>query len=171
MTSDAGTGGAAARTEKVSIGEFRLAGPAERLIIHGLGSCVALLLHEPRVGVSALGHFLLPSPPSDNAPGIPGRFVATAVPAMVEALRDRGGDPARLLAKVAGAAQMFQYERASEREGVGARNLQATREALEGLGIPIVGEDTGGSYGRTVTVEGGSGRMEVRAVRVEERVL
>ena len=58
------------------------------------------------------------------------RFASTAVPAMVEALVRRGAVPRRLIAKVAGAAQMFQYERRTESETVGARNLKATLDAL-----------------------------------------
>ena len=55
--------------------------------------------------------------------------------------------------------------------GIGARNLQATLASLEELRIRIVGQDTGGSYGRTVIADAGTGRMEIRAVRIEERIL
>jgi chemotaxis protein CheD len=159
-----------ARITRVSIGEFRVAGAGERLVIHGLGSCVALLLHDPSARLSALGHFLLPEPPA-GAEAPAGRFASTGVPEMVAALRRRGAVPSRLVAKVTGAAQMFQYERRGEAEGIGARNLQVTLEALARLRIPIRGSDTGGSHGRTIAVDAGTGRMEVRAVRVEERIL
>jgi chemotaxis protein CheD len=33
---------------------------------------------------------------------------------------------------------------------VGARNVEAVKEKLAGLRIPIVAEDTGNSYGRTI---------------------
>ena len=159
------------RTVKVSIGEFRVAGAGEQLVIHGLGSCVALLLHDPAVKLSALGHFLLPEAPANRPAVPPARFATTAVPAMVEELRGCGAADERLLAKVAGAAQMFQYEHKSEAEGIGARNLRATLEALERLQIEVAGSDTGGSYGRTVVVDAATGRMEIRAVRIEHRIL
>jgi len=156
---------------RISIGEFEVAAGQERLAIYGLGSCVAVLLHDREAGLSALGHILLPSPPRADAPGIPGRFAATAIPAMVAALAGRGGQVRQLVAKLAGAAQMFQFERVPEEEGIGARNLRAALSTLERLGIPVAARDVGGAYGRTIVVEGATGRMEVRAVRVEERIL
>jgi chemotaxis protein CheD len=156
---------------RISIGEFEVAAGQDRLTIYGLGSCVAVLLHDREAGLSALGHILLPTPPRDDAPGIPGRFAATAIPAMVEALAARGGHARRLVAKLAGAAQMFQFERVPEEEAIGARNLRAVLDTLERFGIPVAGRDVGGAYGRTIVVEGATGRMEVRAIRVEERVL
>jgi len=158
-------------TRRISIGEFEVAAGQDRLAIYGLGSCVAVLLHDRRAGLSALGHILLPVPPRPDAPGIPGRFAATAIPAMVAALAARGGDATQLVAKLAGAAQMFQFERVPEEEGIGARNLRAALSTLERFGIPVAARDVGGAYGRTIVVEAGSGRMEVRGVRVDERIL
>lgn len=163
--------GAAAATHRVCIGEFQVAAAPDRLAIHGLGSCVAVLLHDPGAAISGLAHILLPSPPSPDAPGIPGRYASTAIPALLEALRARGGHPRRLIAKVAGGAQMFQYERIPQEEAVGARNLRAALAALERAGLPVAARDTGGSHGRTLIVDAASGRIEVRAVLVEPKLL
>ena len=76
-----------------------------------------------------------------------------------------------MLAKVAGGAQMFQYERPPDLHSVGKRNLEAALTALQQLAIQVDAEDTGGTHGRTVLVEAGSGRMEVRALRVTVKVL
>ena len=54
---------------------------------------------------------------------------------------------------------------------VGSRNLEAALTALQQMGIPVDAEDTGGAHGRTVILEAGSGRMEVRALRVTVKVL
>ena len=88
---------------------------------------------------------------------------------MIAALKERGARRARLIAKVAGAAQMFQYERRTEEQTVGARNLKATLEALEDLNISVAASDTGGSYGRTLVVDAATGKIHIRAVRVEEK--
>ena len=90
---------------------------------------------------------------------------------MIEALGRSGGVAKRLVAKLVGAAQMFQFEKTVEPRRVGARNLEATLAMLEQFSIPVAGQDTGGSYGRTVIVEAASGRMRVRAVRLEETIL
>ena len=171
MTTDVQSTPAPARSHRVFIGDFCVAAAPDLLTIHGLGSCVGLLLHDPKARISALGHILLPEPPRPDAPGIPGRFASTAVPAMIEALGRSGGVAKRLVAKLVGAAQMFQFEKTVEPRRVGARNLEATLAMLEQFSIPVAGQDTGGSYGRTVIVEAASGRMRVRAVRLEETIL
>ena len=71
-------------------------------------------------------HFLLPEPLKRRPDAPTGRFATTAIPAMIQALEERGAKARRLLAKVVGAAQMFRYERQGEEDGIGARNLQAT---------------------------------------------
>ncbi|MGD8375914.1 MAG: chemotaxis protein CheD [Acidobacteriota bacterium] len=156
---------------KVSIGEFHVAGPGHRLAIHGLGSCVAILLHDPAARLSGLGHFLLPHPPRGRGDLPRSRFVSTGVPDLVEALRHRGAQPSRLVAKLAGAAQMFRYEAGNDDDGIGARNLETAVRVLRELQIRLLGQDTGGSYGRTILVDAATGRMEIRAVRIEERIL
>lgn len=156
---------------KVSIGEFHVAGPGHRLAIHGLGSCVAILLHDPAARLSGLGHFLLPHPPRGRDDLPRSRFVSTGVPDLVEALRGRGARASRLVAKVAGAAQMFRYEGGENGEGIGARNLETALCVLRELRIRLLGQDTGGSYGRTLLVDAATGRMEIRAVRIEQRIL
>ncbi len=155
----------------VSIGEFHLATAPQRLAIYGLGSCVAVLLHDPAARLSCLGHILLPEPRADETHLPAGRFASTAVPAMLEALCRHGAKRERVLAKVVGGAQMFQYERAPDPSSVGDRNLEAARTALQQMGIRVDAEDTGGAHGRTVVVQAGSGRMEIRALRATVKVL
>lgn len=155
----------------VSIGEFHLAAASERLAIYGLGSCVAVLLHDKQAKRSCLGHILLPGPTTEGSQCLPGRFASTAVPAMLQALCASGARRQRVVAKVAGGAQMFQYERPPDTHSVGDRNLTAALTALQRLGIRVEAQDTGGTHGRTVLVDAGSGRMEIRALRVTVKVL
>ena len=157
--------------EQVSIGEICVAASPTQLAIHGLGSCIAILLYDPVAQVSGVSHVLLPFPPSGGASGSPGRFASTAVPALVRAMQGYGADPGRLVAKVAGGAQMFRYERPSRTETVGDRNLRATLDVLAGLEIPVVAQDTGGTHGRSIRVDAGEGCMQIRALRVEVRIL
>ena len=49
--------------------------------------------------------------------------------------------------------------------------LEAALTALQRLAIRVDAEDTGGIHGRTLLVDAGSGRMEVRALRVTVKVL
>jgi chemotaxis protein CheD len=54
---------------------------------------------------------------------------------------------------------------------VGERNLSATRDVLAALGIPIVAEDTGLDYGRSVYFHLADGRLEVRSLKKGDRVI
>jgi chemotaxis protein CheD len=54
---------------------------------------------------------------------------------------------------------------------VGERNIAATKEALASAGIQLVGEDTGLDYGRSVYFHLTDGRMEVRSLKMGDRVL
>ena len=47
---------------------------------------------------------------------------------------------------------------------MGERNIEATRAALAKLGIPIVAEDVGGEYGRSVRFVAATGAMTVRSL-------
>jgi chemotaxis protein CheD len=54
---------------------------------------------------------------------------------------------------------------------VGERNVNATREVLAAAGIPLVAEDTGLDYGRSVYFHLADGRLEVRSLKRGDRVL
>lgn len=151
------------RTLHVRPGEVEVAGPEITLSTLGLGSCVAVAIHEPSQGLGALCHALLPEP----IPGRPlaprARFASEAVPALVEQLEAAGAVRSRLRAWIVGGATMFPIL-VGDQESIGARNVRAARSALEALGIPVVAEDVGGSYGRSVYFAVGDGTIEVRSV-------
>ena len=75
----------------------------------------------------------------------------------------------RLVAKMAGGAQMFAFANATDIMRVGARNAAAAKEVLGQLGIPIVAEDTGGTYGRTVSINLESGSYHVKTIDKGEK--
>jgi chemotaxis protein CheD len=49
--------------------------------------------------------------------------------------------------------------------------VAATREVLAALQIPLVAEDTGLDYGRSVYFHLADGRVEVRSLKAGDRVL
>jgi chemotaxis protein CheD len=54
-----------------------------RLVAVALGSCVAIVLHEPLGKIGAMAHILLPSQGMSRDRTQPGRFAQTAVPTMI----------------------------------------------------------------------------------------
>jgi chemotaxis protein CheD len=142
------------QTIRVGIAEFRTATTGERLRSSGFGSCVGVALSDRAAGVAGLAHVMLPEA---SDPDRPGKYANTAVPALVEALRQQGATDLR--AKLAGGSDMFEFSSADG--SIGERNVEAAEAALERAGVPVVGRDVGGDHGRSLTLEVDSGALHV----------
>lgn len=149
------------RTVEVGVGELAVARHPDTLTTAALGSCVGVAVWDPFTLNGGLAHVMLPRR-SDAGDGddSPGRFARSAVPMLVDEMRDMGSPRRRLIAKIAGGAAMFRME--SGIALVGERNLEEVRYQLQALGIPIRGEDVGGSHARTVELRLDSGTLIVR---------
>lgn len=121
------------------------------LVTLGLGSCVGLVIYDQLLRTAGMVHIMLSdSREAKNIPK-PGKFSDTAVPCLLDELRELGVNRAQLRAKMAGGAQMFQMPgKESALFSVGARNVEATTKMLAAAGIRLVASDTGGSKGRSV---------------------
>ena len=141
------------------------------LVTLGLGSCVAIMLHDPQTRLGGMAHVLLPSKSLARDTSNPAKFPETAVPMLVERLRTLGAEPGRLVAKLAGGASMFAALMTPGSVQMGERNIVASRNALREAGIPIQAEAVGGQSGRTVRYAVGTGRAEIRSVGVNALVI
>jgi chemotaxis protein CheD len=152
------------------IAELAVTESNETIRIYGLGSCIAVILHDPVARVTGAGHILLPSSPDGPPTRRRAKYADTAIRTMVKEMKNRGARTARMIAKLAGGAHMFSF--ASPREGVkliGERNVLRAREILREIGIPVVAEDTGEDYGRTVEIDASTGQVLIRSINREER--
>jgi chemotaxis protein CheD len=134
------------------------------LVTLGLGSCVAIMLHDAAARAGAMAHVLLPSRSLARDTSNPAKFPETAVPFLVEQLREFDADPRRLVAKLVGGASMFAQLSAPGSVQMGERNVAAARNALRAAAIPVVSEAVGGGAGRSVRFYVSDGRVEVRSV-------
>ena len=66
---------------------------------------------------------------------------------------------------------MFTLETRPNTVRVGDMNVAASKAKLKELGIPILAEDTGLNYGRTVIFYPETGVMTVRSVGKEDKIL
>lgn len=137
----------------------------------GLGSCVAILLHDTQARVGGLAHVLLPSRSLSRSGDNPGRFPQTAVPALITEMGALGADRRRVVARLVGGASMFSNLVPSGSMQMGDRNVISVREVLSQLAIPIVSESVGGSRGRSVWFHAADGRVVVRVVGQREELL
>lgn len=151
----------------VKVADWAVAQGAGVLVTLGLGSCVAIMLHDPQAGVGGMAHVLLPSRSLARDATNPAKFPETAVPLLVERLTALGGARGRLVAKLAGGASMFAQLMSPGTVQMGERNVVAAREALRHAAIPVVAEAVGGERGRTVRFHVRDGRVEIRSVGLD----
>lgn len=59
---------------------------------------------------------------------------------------------------------MFSFSQSSDLMRIGHRNVIAAKEKLRQLGVPLVAEDTGGNYGRTIELDSATGILLVKTI-------
>ena len=159
---------ATASTERyVRVAEWALERQAV-IVTLGLGSCVAIMLHDPEACIGAMAHVLLPSHSLARDQTNPAKFPETAVPFLVQCRLAAGANRHRLVAKLAGGASMFAQLMTPGTVQMGERNIAASRAALREAAIPIIGEAVGGERGRSVRFWPQNGRVETRTVGGED---
>ena len=161
-----------ARAEiRVKVADFAVADARAMLVTVGLGSCVAIALYDPQVRVGGLAHVLLPSTGMSQDRTNRAKFPSTAVPLLCERMQALGARTGRIRAKIVGGASMFTSLLSATGLQIGERNVVATRAALEHAGIPIVGQEVGGDYGRSVYFDVHDGSVTIKSLRAGHVVL
>lgn len=158
-------------SEVVRVAEQRVARDHGTLVAIGLGSCVAVILYDAGAKVGGLSHVLLPDPSFSRRGDREAKFASTAVPALIREMEKEGADRSRLRAWLVGGATMFRDLLPPDQPHMGERNVRASREALREQGITLVGEEVGGTWGRTVRFHVADGRIQVNSPGREEVVL
>lgn len=148
----------------VGVGELRAVRGTGELITLGLGSCIAIVLHDPVSQTGGMAHVLLPSPALSRIQDAPGRYPESAVPALLDIMADLGARRERITARLVGGASMFASLSPRGTLQMGERNTVASREALAAHGVLVAGELVGGEHGRSVTLDIESGRVEITSV-------
>lgn len=150
---------------KVGIAEWQVGRAPGRLVTLGLGSCVGIALYDPTCQVGGLAHIMLPDSSQFNSQNNRAKFADLAIADMFEEMLRLGARRAKVVAKLAGGAQMFTSgDRHLPLLNIGERNIAMARHTLQKLGIPIVREDTGGNYGRTMIFHLYDGVVHIRTI-------
>ncbi|RYM07161.1 chemotaxis protein CheD [Sporolactobacillus sp. THM7-7] len=150
----------------VGLSEVKFASLPESLGITGLGSCVGVVLYNEARHIAGMAHVMLPDSALARSDRFsPGKFADTAVLKLVSVLTGKHGvSRAALKAKLAGGAEMFRTNRSSPLGHIGRRNITAVKQELDKLGIPIISEETGADYGRTIEFFTSSCTLRIRTV-------
>ena len=156
---------------RVGMADYKVGSAPATIISYGLGSCIGISIYDPQTKIGGLLHIMLPdstqSRPSEN----PAKFADTGIPLMLADILQLGASRSRLVAKLAGGAQMFAFANATDIMRVGARNAAAAKKILQDLRIQVLAEDTGGTYGRTVQIDLATGIYKVKTIDKGEKEL
>ncbi|MBO2945732.1 chemotaxis protein CheD [Paenibacillus sp. F411] len=157
---------------KVGMADLNVSTSGGILRTTGLGSCVGLTLYDPVQKVGGMAHVMLPSSAIAREGQLNlAKYADTALPILLNKLRELGASPLRLVAKMAGGAQMFTFAGSGDSMRIGPRNVESCKEGLQQMNIPLIGEDTGGNYGRTVELDCTTGKFTIRSVQKEIKEL
>ena len=154
---------------KVGMADLKTGKDPDILTTLGLGSCIGIALWDPTTKIGGLAHVMLPDSTAIRGTGNnPAKFADTGMKEIIRQMEQMGANVRRMEAKMAGGATMFQYQTKSELTKIGERNAEACREILKSMGIPLLAEDVGKNYGRTIVYETETGKLLVRAVGKQE---
>ncbi len=159
------------QTVTVGISDLNVVRAPNVLVTFALGSCVGICLYDPMAKIAGLSHIMLPS--SKEMASIKTqvyKFADTAIIELVKKMESMGARTIRMKAKIAGGAQMFSGGGNSSLASIGQRNVAAVKAELARLRIPIIAEDTGKNYGRTLYLDAGDGSMRIKSVNRGEWV-
>jgi chemotaxis protein CheD len=147
----------------VGLGEIWVSDqPGDMLVIYGLGSCVGIGMFDPETRIAGLLHAVLPRSADFSGEQSP-RYVDTGIELLLQRMRLRRADSARLIVWMAGGAHMI----GAPGFNIGLKNIDAARTLLAANDIAIATEFLGGNIGRTMRIFVGEGRADICAVPMD----
>jgi chemotaxis protein CheD len=151
----------------VEISDLKVsASPDDLLITYALGSCIAVIVHDPVKKVGGMIHYMLPL--SEIAPEKavekPAMFADTGIPELFRTMYGMGCDKKTLVVKVAGGGSLYDDKGLFS---IGKRNYTILRKMLWKAGVIIQAEDVGGAKSRTARLWVGDGRCTIASQGAE----
>ena len=154
----------------IGIAQLHVSKAPGRIVTIGLGSCVGVTLYDSVNHIGGMVHIML----SDSTKFAinrmggeilnKGKYADTGIEELLTQMIAAGASESNIVAKIAGGAQMFAFTSENSMLAVGRRNVEATKKKLAELGIKIIAEDTGDSYGRTIEFYPENGELMIKSV-------
>ncbi len=148
----------------VGMADMNIAKDAGVLITLGLGSCVGIALYDPNVKIAGLIHAMLPDSKEIKNNSNIAKFVDLATIKLTKDMISCGAQQSRIVAKIAGGAQMFAFGSTQQNMRIGDRNVEAAEHMLRRLGIRVLAKDVGKNFGRTVELHAQNGKFVIKTI-------
>lgn len=149
---------------KVGMADLKICPYPNSITTLGLGSCVGIALFDPVKKMGGLAHIMLPDSTKIRNNENKAKFADTGIEELIRQMEASGAIKSRLVAKIAGGAQMFAFNSQSDMVRIGLRNVEASKLKLKELKVPILAEDTGENYGRTIEFSTETGDLLIKSV-------
>jgi chemotaxis protein CheD len=156
---------------KVGMADLNVCKSPDALTTLGLGSCIGIILYDQRTKVSGLAHIMLPDSTQIKKNENKAKFADTAIYELIKEMEKIGAHKSRLVSKIAGGAQMFSFSGNNDMMRIGERNAEATRKLLKELGIPLLSEECGKNYGRTIEFYSETGELHIKTIGKEIKII
>lgn len=156
---------------KVGMADLNVCSGSDSITTLGLGSCVGIVLWDPRAKVCGMAHIMLPDSKSIKNNKNVAKFADSGIDELLKRVLAKGARRQNLVAKIAGGARMFSIQNKTDLISIGERNVEASRKKLKELNIPLKASDTGETYGRTVTFYPESGEYHIKRVGKEVKII
>lgn len=134
--------------------------PGDEVKTFALGSCVSLILLDPKTRTVGMAHIALPDSSINKAKAgeKPGYFADTAIPALLAEMAKFGCHKRGkgMVVKLCGGANVMDTNDTFQ---IGKRNALAIKKALWSYGMGAVAEDLGKNFSRTVAISCETGQV------------
>ncbi|MGI6255433.1 MAG: chemotaxis protein CheD [Acutalibacter sp.] len=154
----------------VGIADMKLAKGTGMLVTYALGSCIGICLYDSATKLGALVHIMLPLN-LETGRTHPLKYADTGIRETLRQMTLRGANKARITAKIAGGAKMFDVSGSSSLGNIGQRNIESVRIILKKEGVRLLKEDVGGSVARTLLFDVSNGMGCVRSYGKPEIII
>jgi chemotaxis protein CheD len=133
-----------------------------------LGSCVAVVVWQPRLRVGGMCHYLLPELRGARVAGAPpdGRFAPDALHMLLQQMRASGSAPSEFAAHIAGGSHCV-ADWPEDDAGIGRRNAAAAAAWCQSNGLTVRAAQVGGRAARRVEFDSTTGVVTIRANEIE----
>ncbi len=160
--------------QQVSIGQVVTSNtPEDVLGIYGLGSCVAVIVYDPKAVVGGVLHALLPTQVNNESSvtNLPTKFVDQGILKLLKDVYALGAQKTRLRVYVCGGAKIISTTVYNNTLNIGQRNVDMARDVLKQNRFRIYAEAVGGNTGRTIRFYLEDGRITIKTLGHEIQTL
>lgn len=126
-----------------------------------LGSCVAVCLFDPVLGIGGMNHYMLPY---WNGQGLASpKYGNIAIEKLVDKMIALGSNKNNLKAKIFGGGEVIETQVVQFH--IGLRNIEVARQLLDEKKIPIISSSVGGKLGRKIELITNTGEVRQKYVQ------